>query len=812
MDLLRTLTLPSLALLLSWLAFSLTRPPEPLPVDADLTQFSAMRAMEHIKIIAQEPHPTGSVAIYKVRDYLLKELKKLGMETQVMRREVHSRGESSFRNGRVATIENIVARLPGINPKGKALMLSAHYDSRENTHGASDDGHGVATILETIRTIKASVPLDNDILVVFTDGEESGLFGAQAFVQSEQAEQVGLVLNLEARGTSGPMLMFETSEGNGALIEEFAKASPLPLADSLSFAIYRSMPNDTDLTVFKEASLPGLNLGFIEGYYHYHTMGDNAQNIDPASVQHAGSYALALTRHFGQLPLPLTSKENHAFFNPLGKWLVHYSLGFAYIIGAGVLLGFVLVLRTAHKAGLFDLSQLGYGFAAVVTTVLTVIIWVQGSNQVWYLLPTARHKLSYVMAASSSTILLGCLLITTGIIAGLLNHFTRGSTKTKLFIFTLLTLLIVGLSGQAAIPLGLTSLIALPFIWWRIKKPVPVMALYYAGYVLWSLIALLMLVHLPEASHIVVWPLALALAFDYLRLKKDASHPSSKNGINWLLPIAGGAYGIILLSPAILTIHSALGMVWPAAAMLLVVLLSLLWLLPLQQSGICQKQLVAPSIFTIGVALILILPLTSPFDSVTQEPDEVFYYQDGNSGEAFWSTSDQTPARWAAPLFQNKQNISIARLLPGYEHPLVASSAPHAALPEPFISGKTETSVNGKRQISFVLHSPNRAEYVNLFFSDPDSIHSATLNGHDMSVSKYNDRGWWRWRYYALPEQGINIQLTIEQGAEVSLKVVEIAWGWPQVLNEGIPQRLPHQMPRPYSYSDASVISKDFRL
>lgn len=60
------------------------------------------------------------------------------------------------------------------------------------------------------------------------------------------AKDVKAVFNFEARGSGGPVVMFETSNDNGSLIREFAGATQNPVANSLSYEIYKRLPNDTD--------------------------------------------------------------------------------------------------------------------------------------------------------------------------------------------------------------------------------------------------------------------------------------------------------------------------------------------------------------------------------------------------------------------------------------------------------------------------------------------------------------------------------------------------------------------------------------
>ena len=100
--------------------------------------------------------------------------------------------------------------------------------------------------------------------------------------------------------------MFETSDGNGWLIDQYAQAVPQPLATSLSMDVYRIMPNDTDLTVFKRAGMGGLNFAFGGGVAYYHSAEDTPENLDDDTLQHQGDNALATTRHLGRVDLDKT--------------------------------------------------------------------------------------------------------------------------------------------------------------------------------------------------------------------------------------------------------------------------------------------------------------------------------------------------------------------------------------------------------------------------------------------------------------------------------------------------------------------------
>ncbi|HEX8090247.1 MAG TPA: M28 family peptidase, partial [Blastocatellia bacterium] len=343
-------------------------PPGAAPSSAPLSEFSSMRAMEDLRVIARNSHPIGSPAHAEVRDHLVKEMAAMGLEPQVQEATVinPSRGAPYT----AATVRNVTGRLYGAN-NTKAILLVAHYDSVPVSHGSNDDGAGVATILETLRALKAGPPLSNDVIALFTDGEEAGLLGAKAFADEHPwIRDVGLVLNFEARGSSGPVVMFETSSGNGRIVNEFAKAAPRPVASSLTYDIYKLLPNDTDLTIFKGAGLPGLNFAYIGGVTQYHTLLDSLENTDADTLQHEGSYALALTRHFGNLNLEDIKSSDIVYFDVLGRILIRYPGVLIIPLTILAILTFAGVIIYGFKKGKLTAAGVAFGSFAYLLTLL----------------------------------------------------------------------------------------------------------------------------------------------------------------------------------------------------------------------------------------------------------------------------------------------------------------------------------------------------------------------------------------------------------------------------------------------------------
>lgn len=320
----------------------LDQPPPPRSAEASALTFSAARAARHLAVISRAPHPINSLEHSAVRDYIVNTLRGLGYAPEVQRTtDVNARYHVP------GALENILCRLKG-SGKGNAILLDAHYDSVPAGPGASDDGAAVAALLETARILKILPVFKRDVIFFFSDGEEEGLLGARAFVAEHPwAHDVGIVLNFEARGNSGPSIMFETSDRNGWLIDNFAQAASHPVANSLSYEIYKRLPNNTDLTIFRRAGYAGMNFAYIDGIAYYHTLSDSFQNTDLGSLQHQGDYALELARQFGNTAAEDPHLSNLVYFDILGKVLVHYGPVAAGLLNA---LGFAMLACLLYLA------------------------------------------------------------------------------------------------------------------------------------------------------------------------------------------------------------------------------------------------------------------------------------------------------------------------------------------------------------------------------------------------------------------------------------------------------------------------------
>jgi hypothetical protein len=342
------------------------RTPEPLGVDAAPTLFSAARAQEILKELVGDgvPHPMGSAADAKVRDLIVKRLTALGYATELQT------GLSCNEFGACGTPTNIVATR-GEFGGSDAVMLAAHYDSVPAGPGASDDGVGVANLLEIARVLSVMPAPKHPIVLLVTDGEEAGLLGASLFTREHPlAKRIWAAVNMDTRGVSGASLMFETGTANAWLMRLYGRSTLEPITNSLCYVIYKTLPNNTDFTIFKAASYQGFNLAFIGDVAYYHTPLDNFESASPTTMQHQGANALSGLLALANATDLSPPAADSLFFDVLARTVIVWRIGLVLpaSLAALVLLAAatLLLIRKGHLSS----RQAVYGFLGALANVL----------------------------------------------------------------------------------------------------------------------------------------------------------------------------------------------------------------------------------------------------------------------------------------------------------------------------------------------------------------------------------------------------------------------------------------------------------
>lgn len=735
-------------------------------IDIPLSNFSTKRALITVKAMTVKPHFVGSENHEVVVQYLQKELQKLGLETQFQE------GFTIVEKGTLVKSKNILARIKGtstafsVTSKSKALLLLSHYDSAPHSYslGASDDASGVATIIEGVRAfLHNKTQHKNDIIILFSDAEELGLNGAALFVKQHLwSKDIGLALNFEARGSSGPSYMFmETNQGNAKMVDAFAAGNvKFPYTNSLFYSLYKMLPNDTDLTVFREhGQIQGFNFAFIDSHFNYHTTQDKYENLDPKSLTHQSSYLVPLLNYFSNADLSaMNSGEDKVYFNiPFAFVSYPFDWIFPILIGACiffmVLIFFGLGKRTLKSRELFKgfLPLFGSLFTAGLVTYFgwkIVLNFYPQYNEILHGFTYNGHN--YIYGFVSLTISI-CFLF-----------YQNKSTKNP----------------------EMNQLIAPIF--------------------LWLLINLGIAISLKGAGFFIIPVISSLFMLGYFVLTQKSS---------WLLNLVFAIPTLVLLVPFIKILPIGLGLNILVGSSVLTVLCFTL-LLPVFGS-FTRKRIWALVFFLLGIGFFIKAHQSSGYENGKAKPNSLLYVLDVDKNKAYWATYDSKVDEWTKEFLgenpKGATTLSALQLYSKYNSQFVfANETEVKNIPKPTIEFIRDT-VKGNQRLLKILISPNRnVNRYDIFKSEKMTIHNMKANGENsldlksniISKSKNNKII----SYYVVDNIPLELKFSIPKDQVLDLTFVESSFDLMTNPLFKITPRKNWMIPTPFVLNDAVVL------
>lgn len=764
----------------AWLALATSQPPEALPADAPDDRFSAHRGLRHIEATSIEPHPIGTAAQARVQAYLVSELSALGLEVEEQSATVSS---LVGRTRIVADVVNVLGRQPGhgqrsIGTPRRTVLLVGHYDSVPTSAGAADNGAGVAAILETARALRAGAPLANDVIFLFTDGEELALLGAQAFLQHHTwADDVAVVLNVDARGNSGPSTMFRTGIDNGWWLPHFFTGAPAPRGSSLLASLFALLPNRTDFSLFRARGLPGFDFAFMDGLTHYHTALDQSDAVSLRSVQHQGANLLGITRRLADLDLtsPATDRAqpDRTYFNGLGFLGVHYGALVAWgsvLLAVGLLFAVLWKGRRSLSIGGVALGFLAHLVLLIAIPMLISLLWMGLRDLV---------DIPVVMGSTTEA-----------------HGFMAGFTA-------------IGLA---------VGMIILRFF----RQQVLLMDLAFAG-VLWWLLLLVLTSEtaLPvTTSFIVVWPLNAILLLLFLLF--DRSDPMPPLVLCAAL-FAASLPGLLLLVPLVRDFYVAAqsmaelgGVALLPAAFLLALLV-----VPIEALSRTLPRAVPLLVAAAGLAWITAAVTSSIQTRPNPELSSVVYTVDTETDRETWFSFDPGPNRWNRQFgFQAGAMESFSHFYPLIGRPLPAAPAARGS------AAPREATQDAPRSLTAVTllarePSPDGGQSLRLLFEAKEELYGRTLHFTPSeavrSVTWGEERITWRPPFELLVRVPVPatemVTLDIDAGTDVTLTLVDQKPSLP--AHHSYAARGPADLPRPFLTvlrTDVTLVRSVFEL
>ena len=746
------LTLVAL-LLISAFASSRTGLPKPVPANGPDSVFSSSRAMSTLVEMVRRAHPPGSPEHAWVRDFIIGEMTELGMDPEIQTTTSLVQAET---RARAATIRNIVGVIPGTAPTG-GVLITAHYDSREIAVGAGDDGSGVVAALEAIRAIRTGPPLQNDLIVVFTDAEELGLMGARAFVaEHELMADVDIVLSFEMRGAGGPSIMFETAEDNGWIVRTMKEWDTHPFANSMSYEVYKRMPNGTDFTPFIEAGTQGLNFASIDNAHVYHQVFDTPDNLSEATLQHHGIHALGALKYYGNADLTSVDDDNVTYFSVPGLGLFVYGQVWVLPI-SGLLLALLVVVVLAGRR--FGAAPKG------------MILGIAGS----LLVCGAAYGLGY-----------GLMQWLPGM------HGEVGMLHGSVF----------HREGWYVLAIGFGTLAVVTLVTGLLGRWASIVELSIGALVLPAGLAVALSVAAPLAAMNLQWPaVAAGLSILILTVLRDRREGT----VGWVSTLILAVPVILLLEPIVELIWLALtlrmaGIIGVLVALMLLLCLPLLnalrhpnvWWAPL------TALVLAGSALGVGV-------LGTRSNADRPAPSTLVYAYEHGSGDALWATSpgdrDRPGVIWAAStarvVFDEIRDLS-AWGYPGGDVPAATAPIFEVTPPEAYVLA--DNVEDGARVVDLRVRSRIGAEAMQFHLDAGvvlQSINGVPIeNGATVQIVEH----------WGEPDGAVALSLRMPAGSPIGVHVVEHLLRPDEIVGEGRFDRPGRLAPNVNWMSDRAMI------
>lgn len=731
--------------------------------EGSLSEFSTKRALNQVEVISKQPHYVGSKEHEVVANYLVKELNKLGLETSVQE------GYTLSDWGNLVQSKNILARIKGTS-NSKALLLLSHYDSAPHSYskGASDAGSGVATILESVRAfLYSKTPHKNDIIILFSDAEELGLNGAALFVTKHHwAKEIGLVLNFEARGSSGPSYMLmETNKGNAGLVKEFAAAkATFPVSNSLMYSIYKMLPNDTDLTVFREqGNIQGYNFAFIDDHFNYHTAQDDINHLNKNTLAHQGTYLMPLLNYFSNADLNTTqASEDYVYFTIPYTFISYpFSWVLPMVVIALVLFIFLLFLGIAKR--ILSFREIGKGFipflgSLIITGLITFFGW-KGLLAVY---PQYND---------------------------LLNGFTyNGHAYIAAFVLLALAISLVFYNRFSAKKVTMNHYVAPLFIWIVINGALA-FSLQGAGFLI-----------IP-----VYFGLFLFAAFIITQKSRK------------ILSLIFSIPALIIIAPFIQMFPVGLGLkVLFGSAILTILTFTLL--LPVFGT-FAKKGIWSLVFFVLAIGFFAKAHSESGYEYGKAKSNSLLYVYDADTEKANWVTYDTNLDSWTKSyLGENPKDAAILNETPlfskynsGFTY---AAEAPKKDILKPSITFLEDRIIGNQRYLRIKI-SPNRnVNRYDIFANEKMEIHNFKANGVTTLGQKnslYQRKGKKILSYYVVGNAPLEMQFSVNSSTVFDMELMESSFDLMTNPLFGIAKRENWMMPTPFVLNDAVVIKQKIK-
>lgn len=729
-------------------------------------RFSLENARVHVQMLAGTigSRPIGSPENLRARQYVIDQLRLFGYDVRVQ--ETDARRPDY---GLTARVANIIAVKPGTEKN--AIALLSHYDSHPAAPGAADDGLGVAVSLEAARVLAARASRRHTLLVLVTDGEESGLMGAAGLVTDRDVmDRLQAYVNVEATGSGGTSMLFETGPGNGWIVKPWARSAPHPRGASFAIEIYRRLPNDTDFSILKRRDVPGLNFAAIGDSYPYHTARDTPDRLSDATLRRTGENVVETTLALDALDLSTRSAADQTYFD----------IGQVVAVSWGPVTSWMI---------------------AVLSLVCGLLAWFKAMGASVRLVGVGRWVLDAAWALVGAGFIAGAMIGGTWLLRAARTVYHPWYARPDRLFLLLLALGI--LAGWLAVRLG--ALLPRrahgprhPILVWSVTLP------------LWVALAGVTAAYTPGAGYL--WTLPLLVAGLGL-LAVPATNATAIRAISVIvLAVAGTLWlrdtvELLRFMVALLGRMPFVTPVWVYAALMLAC--GAMVAPPFVAAAGAPNAMLRPSLVTaallVAVAVTAGLAYTAPaytynqpqrrYMRVLTEPDAATSTYEVGSQEPGLDLDPNAPGGWYRATDIPKTTVPFGRFGPPY---VFRATAPAPGPAPAAVSAFTLKQVAAGTELTMTVVP--KAPGLTAAFVLPEGVQPSRSSLPGTVV-----RGRWRAAYVAVPAEGVSWRASFKTGAESKLPSTQAVIWSARFPGGGGWQSLPAWLPQEHVVWDVNV-------
>ncbi len=566
-------------------------------------------------------------------------------------------------------------------------------------------------------------------------------------------------------------MLLETNGGNKKLIEAFSKAkTPYPVANSLMYSIYKMLPNDTDLTVFREnRNIDGFNFAFIDNHFDYHTAQDSFERMDRKTFEHQASYLMPLLHYFANNNLEnLKSNEDYVYFNFPYLGLVFYP--FLWVIPMFVIcsiLFLVLLFVGISKKKLTFLGILKGFVPLIISLVVTSFLAIYGWKLLIEIYPQYNdilHGFTY----NGHFYIAAYVFITLAICFWVYKRFFKERTVQDLVV--------------APLFLGLVINGGISF-------------------------------YLQGAAFLIVPIVILLVVFALLIFLKN-----NKNTILFFTMLSLPT--LLIFAPLIKMFPVGLGLKMVVISTVFTVLL-FVFLLPVFQQYKNQKIMSTVFLF-FGILALVSASFTANYNTERKQPNSILYVLDTDKNEAYWASYNlKVDAFTKQFLGENPakggfdKNTTASKYKTGIQ--LHAKTAVKN-LKKPSIQVILDTVINTHRKIGLKIVSVRNAHKIELLTKTPIYFKSFKINKEAIKNKENKDtvfsvkKGTIMSYYITKENEIIHIEFVVAKNQKLDIDVLEAKYDLFTNPEFNTTPRTEIMMPMPFVLNDATIIKSNIKF